>query len=198
VGLGDLPGGSFSSYVNAVSADGQVIVGAGSSTSLAHALKPSVGPRPAAWNRWATWRAAGSSVRLMPCLPMAKWLWDPLLNVLGHLSGGVSVDPGHRPDAFGDLLGGPTNSIAFAVSADGLVVGGRGQTGTMADPREEAFRWTAESGMVALGLASGTIQSVARAASASGDIIVGDDPARVFGRPSSGIACAECASFETF
>jgi probable HAF family extracellular repeat protein len=71
----------------------------------------------------------------------------------------------------GDLPGGRFNSWAWAVSADGRVVVGN----SASDNFSEAFRWTAETGMIGLGsLASGRFNSRALGVSADGTVVVGD------------------------
>ena len=60
VGLGDLPGGWFSSGANGVSADGSVVVGS-SSDRPPPAARPSAGRAAAAWSAWATCPAAFDS-----------------------------------------------------------------------------------------------------------------------------------------
>ena len=59
----------------------------------------------------------------------------------------------------------PGNSEAIATNLDGSVIVG--------DSNGEAFRWTASTGTVALGLLSGSSESVAAAVSSDGSIIVG-------------------------
>jgi len=66
----------------------------------------------------------------------------------------------------GNLAGGPFDSTAYGDSADGKVVVGYSFTPT----GYQAFRWTAQTGMVGLGGGTGTS---ARAASADGSVIVG-------------------------
>lgn len=72
----------------------------------------------------------------------------------------------------GELPGGAPASWATAISADGKVVVGTARVSS----RQFAFRWTAQSGMVALGFAPGDHDSVAYAVTADGNKIVGDDP----------------------
>ncbi len=70
----------------------------------------------------------------------------------------------------GDLPGGDFGSSARGISADGSVVVGN----SLSLAGGEAFRWTADTGMVGLGdLSGGIFKSVARASSADGSIIVG-------------------------
>ncbi len=86
--------------------------------------------------------------------------------------------------ALGDLPGGSTSSgsIANAISADGSVVVGYGTAdgrpipggGSTAFTRE-AFRWTAATGLVSLGVLPGShLGTDARAVSADGSVIVGE------------------------
>jgi probable HAF family extracellular repeat protein len=72
----------------------------------------------------------------------------------------------------GDFPDGSFNSRAHGVSADGNVVAGNG---VKAGPVNEAFRWTAESGLVGLGdLPGGSVGSQAWGISADGNVIVGE------------------------
>jgi len=71
----------------------------------------------------------------------------------------------------GDLPGGGFRSDAFGVSTDGSVVVGSA-TSVLGI---QAYRWTAETGMVALGdLPGGLFDSRARAISADGTVVVGE------------------------
>ncbi len=71
----------------------------------------------------------------------------------------------------GDLPGGPVQSSARGVSADGNVIVG---FGTHATSRRHAFRWTSEEGMVDLGDFPGGIDdSEAWDVSADGQVVVG-------------------------
>jgi len=62
-----------------------------------------------------------------------------------------------------------SNSFVEAVSANGLVV-----VGTCHIPGKEAFRWTADGGMVSLGYLPGSRSSEAKAVSSDGSVIVGE------------------------
>jgi probable HAF family extracellular repeat protein len=69
-------------------------------------------------------------------------------------------------------------SAAAGVSADGsVVVGNSGSSDTLGF---EAFRWTESTGMVGLGFLSGRQDSIARAVSADGRVIVGASGRRAF------------------
>lgn len=75
----------------------------------------------------------------------------------------------------GDLPGGEYESRATAVSADGNVVVGVGESlNGLGDRRTEAFRWTAAGGMVGLGILPGDgDHSWAENVSADGAVVVG-------------------------
>jgi hypothetical protein len=69
----------------------------------------------------------------------------------------------------GDLPGGRFKSLAFATTPDGGVIVGCSESAAGL----EAFRWTAEGGMVALGdLPGGAFRSMALAVSADGNTIL--------------------------
>ncbi|HVY30464.1 MAG TPA: hypothetical protein VHB79_28090 [Polyangiaceae bacterium] len=70
----------------------------------------------------------------------------------------------------GDLPDGDTISDASDVSADGKVVVGVGRAGD----HDEAFKWTAATGMVALGLPPGDTSSAAVHVSRDGKVAVGN------------------------
>jgi probable HAF family extracellular repeat protein len=102
------------------------------------------------------------------------------------LAGNANTSPASGTQAFdtaspspfqglGDLPGGAFNSAAYGVSADGSVVVGTGTT----DAGEQAFRWTAATGMVSLGNLPdhSFLTSGASRVSADGSVIVGNgDP----------------------
>jgi probable HAF family extracellular repeat protein len=68
----------------------------------------------------------------------------------------------------GDLTGGSYNSVANAVSADGMVVVGQSNSASGG----EAFRWTTDGGMVGLGILYDT-NSTATGVSTDGSVVVG-------------------------
>lgn len=80
----------------------------------------------------------------------------------------------------GDLPGGSVFSKAYGVSGDGRVVVGEG--GTSAGRR--GFRWTAERGMLELGLTYAT-NGIASAVSPDGSIAVGSATTGIFGNRSA-------------
>jgi probable HAF family extracellular repeat protein len=174
VGLGDLPGGEFSSQAYGVSGDGSVIIGPGNSGSGTEAFR---------------WTAGGGMVGLGSLLGSGFSSVAYGVNGDGSVVVGESQSrllfpppvPLYAPEAFrwtagtgmvglGDLPGGEFDSEAKDVSSDGSVVVGYGKSvsGT------EAFRWTAGGGMVGLGdLPGGEFESRAFAVSGDGSVVVG-------------------------
>jgi len=76
-----------------------------------------------------------------------------------------------------------SHSEAFGISADGSVIAG---VGRLLDGHEEAVRWTAEDGLVALGdLAGGSTTSEATAVSRDGQVIVGHSSSEASGNGGS-------------
>lgn len=73
------------------------------------------------------------------------------------------------------FLPGMTSSRAYGVSADGRYV--VGDSTTAGNVNFQAFRWSVQSGIETLGVASGGSVSQAIAASANGSVIVGRSPA---------------------
>src|SRR4029453_15628695 len=85
----------------------------------------------------------------------------------------------------GDLIGGDTNSSAYAISNDGTTV--VGSSSALLD--FEAFRWTQTLGMVSLGdLATGGSESSAYAVSGNGSVAAG------YGTTGTGIEAASWTS----
>lgn len=97
--------------------------------------------------------------------------------------------------ALGDLAGGEFNSNAYGMSRDGRVVVGTSISGN----GQEAFRWNATEGMLALGFLptpTGVVKySIAEAANLDGSVIVGESRSAASGNgleafrwtPSSGM-----------
>jgi probable HAF family extracellular repeat protein len=156
VGLGDLPGGSFDSFAGGISANGSTIVGTGNSASGNEAFR---------------WTSATGMVGL------------------GDLAGGSFESQAYAISSDGKTIvgsgvsasgqqatlwsaGGPATAIsgagalAYGVSANGQVIVGTAQN--------QAFRWTAATGVVGIGyLPSGYPSSNAYAISGDGTTIVG-------------------------
>ena len=183
VGLGDLPAGDFNSVAHAVSADGAVVVGAGSSAS---------GSEEA-----FHWTSAGGMIGLGDLSGGLSSSEARGVSADGIVVVGYGYSASGR-EAFrwtsaggmvglGALPGGGFSSTAYDVSADGSVVVGSSQTD--APFPSEAFRWTEGAGMVNLKdflIANGVTNldgwflSRAEGVSADGRTIVG------FGRNPSG------------
>src|SRR5262249_21023500 len=122
MGLGDLPGGTFSSSALAVSADGSVVVGYSISTS------------------------SGGSTE--------AFRWTAQTGMLGLSTPDNPIYPGE----------------AVGVSADGSRVTGTGAIG----PTGVGWLWTAQTGLTDIGdLPGGAVSSEATAISADGSAIVG-------------------------
>lgn len=173
VGLGDLPGGSFYSAAWGVNGDGSVIVGESSST-----LAPS---RDEAF-RWTPtdgmvglgFLPAGTNASTAYAVSADGAIIVGYSRSSNSTSGGAEAyrwTQGTGMLPLGDLSGGPSNSIAYGISADGSTIIGRG---TPASSIEEAFRWTAQDSMSALGFLPCDTWSTAKAISADGSVIVGD------------------------
>ncbi|MBX9792466.1 MAG: PEP-CTERM sorting domain-containing protein [Pirellulales bacterium] len=146
VGLGDLPGGIFSSYANGVSADGSVVVGYGLSASGYEAF------------RWTSGGGAGQGT-MVGLGDLPGGIFDSYANGVSA-DGSVVVGRGNSASGFeafrwtsggglvglGDLPGGTFYSYANGVSADGAVVVGSSTSAS----GYEAFRWTSGGGLVSL------------------------------------------------
>jgi probable HAF family extracellular repeat protein len=160
-GLGDLPGGTFGSQANGVSADGSVVVGRGSSASGLEAFR---------------WTRGGGMVGL-GYLPRAGFSF--ISEGFGASADGsviVGYSQGFNQEAFGwtsddgmvglGFLPVGSSSIGYAVSNNGAVIVGSSEG--------QAFRWTSDGGMVGLGrFPGGRNGSRAHGVSADGAVIVG-------------------------
>jgi len=178
VGLGDLPGGTLDSRAYGISADGAVIVGAGTSAigtapvmwafgihNLGYLLQGAFAPQGAAYAVSADGQTiVGYSSSVNGTMEAFRW------NNLGMIG-------------LGDLPGGPFQSQAWAVSDDGQVVVGQGtlEGGLFGAGQSAAFIWDAAHGMrnlqqvltdAGLNLTGWTLSS-ARAISSDGVTIAG-------------------------
>jgi len=173
--LGNLGGFPAESIAWAVSGNGLVVVG--ESPSLL------AGDNPQAWRQ----PLGGSLVGLGSLSVVFDLSFAYGVSSDGRYTVGASfAEPdfllqGFRHDAqtnallpLGGLPGGPLNSIANAVNANGSVVVGQAKSlGTNAAQRDEAFRWRAGVGMQGLGFLPGDSGSVANGVSADGTTVVG-------------------------
>ena len=176
ISLGSLHNSITSGQANAVSANGNVVVG----ESIAPGAPAGQGSNH---DEAFLWTSAGGMVGLGD-LP-GHTLMSKAYGV--SADGSVVVGTGnifteYFEEAFrwteaggmvglGDLQGGGFGSAAYDVSANGGVVVGASGT----DLGTEAFRWTSEGGMVGLGdLPGGEFGSEAQAVSADGSVVVGN------------------------
>ncbi|MHC4105054.1 MAG: PEP-CTERM sorting domain-containing protein [Planctomycetota bacterium] len=164
-GLGDLPGGLFGSSAAAVSADGTVVVGFGT-----------VGPTHS--NRYKQafrWTKATGMVSLAGVLgTFAKDVSDDGLVVVGYVNTQMGNKLFRWTSSEGLVeLGGW--GYCSAVSGDGTVVAGFTHSLDVANGYNEAFVWTAGSGIVRLGCLPGasTCSSYANGVSRDGSVVVG-------------------------
>jgi probable HAF family extracellular repeat protein len=157
--LGDLPGGAFVSSANAVSADGQVVVGHSFTASGREAFR---------------WTVETGMVSLgAPNTSAEATNFDGTVIVGSHKNGAEAmrwtaetgiVGLGHlTPESIG--------SQAQGVSADGSVIVG---FNAYSVGHREAFRWTEDTGMVGLGyLPGGGTDGSANSVSLDGTVIAG-------------------------
>ncbi len=171
VGLGDLPGGIFSSGANDVSADGSVVVGAGVSIT-GEAF------------RWT------AQTGLVPLRPLQGQIWRngnaTGVSADGSVVAGWGEPPGtpSPPRAFRwtqetGLVsigsGGRATSMAHAISADGSTIVGATVDADGDGVFYEAFRWSEQTGFVHMGrMPQFPHYSAAVDVSADGSVIVGD------------------------
>jgi probable HAF family extracellular repeat protein len=141
VGLGDLAGGGFLSKAAAVSADGSVVVGHGTSASGQEAFR---------------WTSSGGMVNLGDLAGGLLQGWATGVSADGSAVVGQGSSASGS-EAFlwtlsggmiglGDLPGGSFSSWANSASANGSVVVGQGNSAS----GNEAFYWTATGGMQSL------------------------------------------------
>jgi len=162
VGLGDLPGGVFSSAARAVSQDGSVIVGYSTSANGTEAFRwtLSTGIQPLGDVTGGTFESFAYGVSNTGAVVVGRGTSAAGTVPFRWTSTGIAL--------LGDLPGGSARGEAYGVSGDGgTVVGWSGSTnGT------EAFRYAGS--MVALGdLPGGLFNSQAWAANSNGTVIVG-------------------------
>ena len=168
--LGDLPGGTSNTRALRVSDDGLTVVGYSSSTLDIEAFRWTAGSGIVGLG---TLGAAGSSANGASAdgsvvvggsnTPSGSnaFRWTAATGMLN-----LGNFPGSDPRI---------SSAATAVSADGSVVVGTGRAVSGFTLYSNAFRWTAASGLVALGdLPGGALDSNAVDVSADGSVIVGN------------------------
>jgi probable HAF family extracellular repeat protein len=179
-GIGDLPGGSVFSESLAMSRDGQVVFGDSVTQNFdpINSISTACSFTPAGGIQWLDTSYAGIStfayaanqdgsvvagyaviVPLYADIEIFRWTAATGIQILG------------------DIAGGATNSTARGISADGNIIVGYGSSAAstaLCGICQEAFKWTAETGIVGLGdLPGGNLASAATAISGDGRIIVG-------------------------
>ncbi len=170
VSIGDLPGGEFRSYVQRVSARGDILVGASSSERSGEVYVETY-----------LWTAETGMVALgdLPggLFSSAAMAISADEQVIVGSGGGEQGGEAYRWTEETGMVGlgfipdGYPGSVALAVSADGSVVVGNGYDAT----HQRAFRWTEQTGMVALEKIH-PVQIFQRVGGVSwdGDVIVGE------------------------
>jgi probable HAF family extracellular repeat protein len=165
VGLGDLPGGSFSSSPRAVSADGSVVVGVSSGSAGQESFRWTSSSGMVGLGDFEGGDFHGSALDVSADgSVVVGWSWGSAGQEAFRWTSGSGMV------GLGDFEGGPFFSYARGVSADGSVVVGSSKSAT----GMEAYRWTADSGMVGLGF-----RSAALAVSSDGStvvVVVADQP----------------------
>jgi probable HAF family extracellular repeat protein len=162
-GLGDFPGGSFESGASAVSADGSVVVGYGTTAAGQQAF------------RW-TKNTGMVSLGKLPDSSFKK-NWANSISADGTVIVG-SGDPGSGWDSYKGFrwtqdsgmvligsLDGSARYEAWGVSANGSVIVGDGGL--------QGFRWTKSGGIEGIGVLPGRNRGRAVAVSADGSVAVG-------------------------
>jgi probable HAF family extracellular repeat protein len=160
-GLGDLAGGTFASFATALSRDGSTVVGRGMSASGPEAMR---------------WRAGTGMVGLgdLSGGTFSSKSYDVSADgrvVVGGSDSSLVDCPGRTEEAFrwtegggmvalGDLATGCFFSAAYAVSADGTLIGGPAENALA----NTAATWSSADGWTDLGFATSTDNSSAIAA----------------------------------
>jgi probable HAF family extracellular repeat protein len=174
--LGSLPGSSTSFIVKGLSPNGQWVVGFSESAE---------GTQAVVWSE-ATGLIALGDLPGGEFLSMGEAVADNGTVVGRGHSANVCTDCSNPWEAFrwtssggmvgmGDLPGGSFWSEATGISADGTVIVGRGNHGPqIGAPWHEAWRWTAQTGMVPLGRLYQEGYSYADGVSADGSVVVGE------------------------
>ena len=156
-GLGDLPGGIFSSRPFGVSGNGAVVVGESEGASGPESFRWTVGGGIENF----------STVVGVPVTARAASLDGSV--IVGDSS--VGVFRWSQTGGIQTIVGNTSAYSGNAVSSDGLVVVGKGQVNIFTP--QGAFRWTAATGAVRLDSLAGYADGEAFGISAGGNVIVG-------------------------
>jgi len=176
VGIGDLPGGPFTSLASATNSDGTVIVGFGKSA--------------ASGNNYEAFRwSAAQGFTPLGDLPGSDFMsqaysvsadGNTVVGIGRSLAGFEAFrwTPATGMVGMGGLPGPILSSSAQAVSPDGSIIVGY----AWADVGYEAWRWTAATGLVSLGeLPGGAHFGVANAMSSDGFVVAGQSSSALSG-----------------
>jgi probable HAF family extracellular repeat protein len=146
IGLGDIPGGAFSSIAYACSGDGSVVVGASEDATSGEEGTP------------FRWTQQSGMVRLgslggPTSYGQARAITSDGSVIVGASQAQTGVfgfrwTPGSGMVSLGDFSGGPALSRAYGVSADGNTIAGIGSRSSGFD---QAFRWTPGGGLAGIG-----------------------------------------------
>lgn len=177
VDLGDLPGGTVDSYATAVSADGAVVAGHGTSAG-----KPLPGGGSTAiTNEGFRWTAAGGMVGLGSFSGSPYGSDARAVSADGSVIVGAATAANGFPRAFRWTaetglvdLGLPANAgqaEANGISADGSIVAGTSYNTTTGS--RAIFRWTVADGLTSLGTIAGGTSGNATGISSDGSVIIG-------------------------
>ncbi len=163
-GLGDLPGGEFSSSAQGLSADGKVIVGFGATSSGEEAFRwtEETGlvilgnlPDKSFKKSWANKVSADGNVIVGYGDPVGQG-WNTYKGFVWTSSEGMrEIGP----------LDTSKRSMAFCVSGDGTIIAG--------DGGPAAFKWTKESQTTQMGVLPGRTHSRIIGMSANGKVMIG-------------------------
>lgn len=177
VDLGDLPGGTVDSYATAVSADGAVVAGHGTSAG-----KPLPGGGSTAiTNEGFRWTAAGGMVGLGSFSGSPYGSDARAVSADGSVIVGAATAANGFPRAFRWTaetglvdLGLPADAgqaEANGISADGSIVAGTSYNTTTGS--RAIFRWTVADGLTSLGTIAGGTSGNATGISSDGSVIIG-------------------------
>ena len=165
LGLGDLPGGTFSSYANGVSYDGSIVAGNGTTENGSQAF---------IWTESSGMLSIGNVADNSFRESYANQISGDGRTIVGEGdSTGSGIWEDHQGFRWTDTGGmekfGNLNSSSrykvYAVSADGSVIAG--------ESGKQAYRWTQDEGMVGLGYFLGLPNSRALGVSSDGSVIAG-------------------------
>jgi probable HAF family extracellular repeat protein len=181
VGLGSLPGSGSAPFSQAygVSADGLAVVGRSlgnftDAEAFQWTLSDGIIGLGAPPNTWTYAQAAsGDGAAVVGRIDS--------LDASGVISEAFRWTEATGMVGLGDLPGGAFSSYALGVSGDGSVVVGAGRVDSESGcSGYEAFRWTSQTGMVALGAPPGDTCSQANDVSHDGTTIVGSSNGQAF------------------